>query len=144
MLIGEYRHAIDPKKRLAIPAKLRKELGEKVVLTKGLESCLFLFPIKEWEELAVKLKSLSLGQAGTRGLNRLMLAGAIDLEVDKLGRVLIPDYLKSYANLNKNVTVVGLGNRLEVWDEATWQDYKLETEKQIGSIAEKLGELGVL
>ncbi|MBI2624386.1 division/cell wall cluster transcriptional repressor MraZ [Candidatus Parcubacteria bacterium] len=144
MLIGEYRHAIDPKKRLAIPAKLRKELGERVVLTKGLESCLFLFPLKAWEELATKLNSLPLGQAGTRGLNRLMLAGATQLEVDKLGRVLIPDYLKNYANLRKNVTVIGLGNRLEVWDEAAWQDYKLETEKQIGSIAERLGEIGVL
>ena len=144
MLIGEYRHAIDPKKRLAIPAKLRKELGEKVVLTRGLDNCLFLFPMKEWEVLAVKLNGLPMGQAGTRGFVRLMLAGAGDIEVDRLGRVLVPEYLKAYAGLKRNVVVVGLGNRLEIWDEARWNEYKDETEKQTGDIAEKLGELGVL
>ncbi|MBI3304964.1 division/cell wall cluster transcriptional repressor MraZ [Candidatus Parcubacteria bacterium] len=144
MLIGEYRHSIDPKKRLAVPAKLRKELGEKVVLTRGLDSCLFLFPMKDWEALAAKLNSLPMGQGGTRGFVRLMLAGAGEIEIDKLGRVLVPDYLKQYANLKKNVVIVGLVNRLEIWEEARWNEYKSDTEKQTGDIAEKLGELGVL
>lgn len=143
MFIGEYHHTIDAKKRLAIPAKFRKRLGEAAVLTKGLDKSLVLYPMKEWEELAGKLSKLPVGQAGTRSFVRTMLAGASDVEIDSLGRVLVPDYLKDYAELKKNTVIAGLYNRLEIWDEDNWNEYKKNSEKNTGDVAEKLGELGV-
>ncbi|MDP3954667.1 MAG: division/cell wall cluster transcriptional repressor MraZ [bacterium] len=144
MLIGEYKHTIDPKKRISIPAKLRREIGAKSVLTRGLDNCLFLFPMKEWEQLAEKLGKLPFGQGDTRGFVRLLLSGAVEVEVDQLGRVLIPDYLRDYAMLDKKAIVAGLFNRLEIWDEKRWQSYKDKLEKNSDQIAEKLGELGVV
>ncbi len=144
MLIGEYKHTIDPKKRLAIPSKLRKELGEKAVLTRGLDNCLFLFSSKEWEGLAQKISALPMGQQDGRGFARLLLSGASDVEIDQLGRVLVPDYLRDYAGLKKAVIVAGVGNRLEIWDEEKWSAYKKELEKNGDRIAEKLGELGII
>ncbi len=143
VFIGEYHHTIDPKKRLAIPAKFRKQLGETAVLTKSLDNSLVLYPMKEWEQLAEKLSKLPVGQSGTRGFVRTMLAGASDVEIDSLGRVLVPDYLKNYAGLKKNAVITGLHNRLEIWDAEAWSDYKKNSEKNTGDIAEKLGELGV-
>ena len=143
MFIGEYRHTIDAKKRLAIPAKFRKKLGEAAVLTKSLDNSLVLYPIREWEELAGKLSKLPVGQASTRSFVRTMLAGAADIEIDSLGRILVPEYLKDFAGLKKNVIIAGLFNRLEIWDEAAWSEYKKNSEKNTGEIAEKLGELGV-
>ncbi len=144
MLIGEYKHTIDPKKRLSIPIKLRKEIGDGAILTRGLDSCLFLFPLKEWNQLADKLGKLPLGQQDTRGFVRLLLSGAVEVEFDQLGRVLVPDYLRDYADLKKSVVVAGLFNRLEIWDESKWQIYKANLEKNSDKIAEKLGELGVI
>ena len=144
MLIGEYKHTIDAKKRISIPAKLRREIGAKAVLTRGLDNCLFLFPMKEWEQLAEKLGKLPFGQGDTRGFVRLLLSGAVEVEVDQLGRVLIPDYLRDYAVLDKKAIVAGLFNRLEIWDEKRWQSYKDKLEKNSDQIAEKLGELGVV
>ena len=143
MFIGEYQHAIDPKKRLALPSKFRKDLGTKVVVTRGLDKCLFIYPWKTWKELAGKLGTLPMGESGTRSFIRLMLAGATDVDVDKQGRVLLPDYLKEYAGLDKNVTVAGLFNRLEVWDEAKWKAYKVGAEENSDAIAEQLGKLGI-
>lgn len=143
MLIGEYQHTLDPKKRLAIPAKLRKELGERAVLTRGLDNCLFLYPLQEWQKLTEKLGQLPVGQTNTRSFLRLMLAGAVEVELDQLGRVLIPDYLKNYAGLKQQVVVAGVYNRLEVWDGERWENYKNEVEKNTDMIAEKLGELGL-
>ncbi len=143
MFIGEYTYNLDEKRRLAIPAKFRKILGKKAVITRGLDNCLFLYPAKEWERLANKLSQLPLSQADARGFARLMLAGATDVLIDGLGRILVPDYLKSYAALGKKIIVAGLFNRIEIWDEKEWQDYKLKTEKEVGNIAERLKELGV-
>ena len=143
MLIGEYKHTIDTKKRLAIPAKLRKELGKGAVLTRGLDNCLALYPLKEWQGMAKKLVQLPSGQIDVRGFNRIILAGAISVEFDKLGRILVPDYLKKYASLKKNVVIVGVYNRLEIWDEVKWENYKQKTEKEVGNIAQRLGDLGV-
>ena len=143
MFIGEYHHTIDAKKRLAIPAKFRKKLEGSAVLTKSLDDSLVLYPMNEWEELAGKLSKLPIGQSGTRSFVRTMLAGASDIEIDSLGRILIPDYLKDYAGLKKNVVIAGLYNRLEIWDEETWNNYKKNSEKNAGNVAEKLGELGV-
>ena len=143
MLIGEYQHAIDLKKRLAVPSKFRSELKNKVVVTRGLDKCLFIYPMKVWEELAGKLGTLPVGEAATRSFIRLMLAGAVDVEVDKQGRILIPDYLKEYAGLKRNVIVAGVYNRLEIWDEDKWAAYKKNAEKNSDEIAEQLGKLGV-
>ena len=144
MFIGEYKHSIDNKKRLAIPVKFRKELGGKAVLTRGLDGCLFIFPQKEWEQLAEKLGRLPFGQQDSRGFVRLLLAGASEVEFDQLGRVLVPDFLKDYAGLKKEVVIAGLFNKLEVWDETRWSSYKANLEKNSDRIAEKLGELGVI
>lgn len=144
MLIGEYKHALDPKKRLSIPVKLRKEIGDRAVLTRGLDSCLFLFPMKEWEQLAEKLGKLPFGQQDTRSFVRLLLAGASEVETDQLGRILIPDFLKDYAGLKKAVVIAGVFNRLEIWDEELWTSYKNRIEENSDRIAEKLGELGVI
>ena len=143
MFIGEYTYSIDEKKRLAIPTKFRQPLGKKAVITRGLDQCLFLFPIKEWGDLAKKLAQLPLSQADARGFARLMLTGAMEVNLDNLGRILIPDYLKTYAILKKKVVVAGVYNRVEIWDEGKWQEYKKKTETTVGDIAEKLKELGV-
>lgn len=143
MFIGEYSHTIDEKRRLAIPSKFRKDLAKKAVITRGLENCLVLYPMNEWQKLAEKLSSLPTSKEEARGFTRLMLAGAMDVSLDSLGRILIPDYLKKYADLNRNVTVIGLGNRIEIWDEKKWQTYKLKTETKVEDMAEHLEELGV-
>jgi len=143
MFIGEYHHTIDAKRRLAVPAKFRKQLGETAVITKGLDESLVIYPVKEWEQLADKLSKLPVGQSGTRSFVRTMLAGASDVEIDALGRALVPDYLKDYAGLKKNVVIAGLYNRLEIWDEEKWSEYKKDSEKHAGDNAEKLGELGI-
>jgi len=143
MFIGEYQHSIDPKKRLALPSKFRGELGTRVVVTRGLDRSLSVYPMKVWEELAGKLGSLPIGETGTRSFTRLMLAGATDCELDAQGRVLIPEYLKTGAGLSKEVTVVGLYNRLEIWDAKEWQKYKHQAEKNTEKIANELGKLGV-
>lgn len=140
---GEYTYSIDEKKRLAIPPKFRKVLGKKAVITKGLDQCLFLYPAKEWGNLAKKLSQLPLSQSDARGFARLMLAGAMEVEIDNLGRILIPDYLKEYALLKKKVVIAGVYNRIEIWDEKKWKEYKERTEKEVGDIAERLKELGV-
>ncbi|MGW8184790.1 MAG: division/cell wall cluster transcriptional repressor MraZ [Candidatus Moraniibacteriota bacterium] len=143
MFIGEYQHTIDLKKRVAMPSKCRVELGKKVVITRGMDKCLFVYPMKTWEKLAEKLGSLPVGESGTRSFIRLMLAGAVDVDLDKQGRILIPDYLKEYAGLKKDVTVAGLFDRLEVWDKSKWNVYKNKAEKSSDDIAEQLGKLGV-
>jgi len=143
MFIGEYSHSVDPKKRLALPSKFRGELGNRVVVTRGLDYCLFVYPMKVWEEIASKLGNLPVGESGTRSFIRLMLSGAVDTELDSQGRVLLPEYLKNDAGLKKEVTVVGVYNRLEIWDESIWKKYKQNAEKNTGKIAEELGKLGV-
>lgn len=143
MFIGEYSHTIDPKKRLALPSKFRGELGSKVAVTRGLDNCLVVYPMKVWEELASKLGTLPVGESGTRSFTRLMLSGATDVELDNQGRILLPEYLKVDGGLKKDVTIVGLFNRLEIWDTNRWNKYKTQAEKNTGKIAEELGKLGV-
>jgi MraZ protein len=143
MFIGEYQYTIDEKKRLAIPPKLRAVVGKKAVITRGLDQCLFFYPVKEWEILAKKLAQLPLSQADARGFARLMLTGAMEVNIDNLGRILVPDYLKEYALLKKSVIIAGVYNRIEIWDEKIWKIYKQKTEKEVGDIAERLKELGV-
>ena len=142
MLIGEFQHTLDAKKRVALPAKLRRELGKTAVVTRGLDKCLFVYPLKEWEKVAEKLSELPVGQAANRSFVRLFLAGAAHVEADQLGRILIPDYLKEYAGLSERVVIAGVYKRLEIWDATRWESYKSEIEKQADVLAEKLGEIG--
>jgi MraZ protein len=143
MFIGEYHHSVDEKGRMAVPAKFRAKLKNGAVVTKGLDNCLVIYPRSEWETLAEKLSSLPISQANTRAFSRLMLAGAMDIELDKQGRVIVPEYLRKYAHVKKKVVVAGLYNRLEVWNEDKWEEYRTETEEASNEIAEQLGELGV-
>jgi len=144
MLIGEYTHSIDSKKRLSLPSKWRRELGKKLVVTRGLDNCLFIYPQKEWEKITKKIGDLPLGQAGTRGFNRFFLSGAVEVEVDSVGRILVPDFLKGFAGLANKVVFAGIHNRVEIWDEKTWQSYKRKIEQQADKLAEQLGSIGVL
>jgi MraZ protein len=143
MFIGEFTYTIDQKKRIAIPSKFRRELGKRAVVTRGLDSCLAVYPMAEWGKLTKKLESLPNSQTDARGFARIMLSGAVDAALDKLGRILIPDYLKEYAGFEKNVIIIGISNRIEIWNEKKWQDYRQKTEKEIGDMAERLKELGV-
>jgi MraZ protein len=143
MLTGEYQHTLDEKKRLAIPSKLRKQLGKEAVVTRGFDNCLVMYPIEEWKKMSDKIGKLPESQTEARGFARIKLAGAALVEFDQLGRVLIPEYLKQYAMLEKNVVIAGLYNRLEIWDEKRWETYKAKAEKEVGDFASKLGELGI-
>ena len=143
MFIGEYKHSIDDKGRLAVPSKFRQELKGGAIVTRGLDRCLFLFSAKEWEELAKKLIALPIAQANSRAFIRLMLAGAMEVRLDNQGRILIPDYLRDYSNIQRQAIVAGLYNRIEIWDEENWKQYKDKTEASSDDIAEKLGELGI-
>ena len=143
MLIGQYEHTIDAKKRLALPAKFRGELGDKIIITRGIEGCLAVYTEVEWKVMADKLSTLTISQSEARSFTRMILAGAMEVSLDKLGRILVPDYLKEYAGLKKNVVVCGLSNRLEIWDAEKLEAYKIEAEKGVDEIVSKLGGLGI-
>jgi MraZ protein len=143
MLLGEYKHNLDNKGRLAIPAKFRLKIKKGAIITRGLDHCLFVFDLKDWEVLVQKLISLPLVQSNSRAFVRLMLAGAVDVVLDQQGRILIPDYLREYAQLKKQVVITGLYNRIEIWDSENWKNYKLKTEENSDEIAEKLSALGI-
>ena len=141
MLIGEYYLSVDEKGRLSIPVKFRGLLSRGAVVTRGLDSSLFLYTEKEWKNLAEKLAALPISRSNTRAFSRLMLAGAMDLEMDKQGRVSLPDYLREFAGIKKRIVIAGLYNRLEIWNEERWVKYKRETEKGSSNIAEALDQL---
>ena len=144
MLIGEYKHTLDPKKRLSVPSKWRKDLGKKLIITRGLDNCLFVYPQKEWQKITEKVGQLPLGQADTRSFNRFFLSGAVEVEVDSVGRILVPDFLKDFAHLDSKVVLAGIHDRVEIWDEKQWTEYKTQIESQADALAEKLGQIGVL
>ena len=134
---------LDTKKRVAVPAKFRTQFKKGIVVTRGLDGCLFIYTASEWEKIAEKLGSMPVGEKGTRSFIRMVLAGATDSKLDSQGRVLIPEYLKKYAGLKKDVTIAGLFNRLEVWDTKVWDKYKKGAEKNQDIVAEQLGKLGM-
>ena len=141
MLIGEYIHTIDEKGRISLPVKFRKEMGKKVVITRGLYKCLFIFTTREWITLSKQLSSSPWLKSDTRAFNRRIFGGATEIEVDAIGRILIPEFLKTEANLEKapRAVLVGVDNRVEVWQERRWSQYRVLTEKKADEIAEKLG-----
>lgn len=145
MLIGEYTHTIDDKNRVSLPSKFRSLMGKKIVITPGLDQCLFAFTIKEWEKIAGRLsENSSILSADMRSFTRYMFGGASEVEVDNIGRVLVPDFLRERANLKTKVVLIGVQNRLEIWNEKSWIDYKKQVEKGADSLAEKLSGLGVM
>lgn len=143
MFIGEFSHTLDDKGRVAVPAKFRNDLKKGAVVTRGLDNCLFVFTRAEWGKLAEKLAALPISQANSRAFARLMLAGAMDVVIDKQGRVILPEYLRQFAGLKKDVVVAGLYSRLEIWDKVAWNSFKQKTETESSAIAERMGELGV-
>ncbi len=143
MFIGEYRHALDAKGRLAIPVKFRNALERGAVVTKGIDRCLVLYPLKEWNAIAERIAQLPTSQADTRAFSRMTLASAMDVACDNQGRIIVPEYLREYASMHKSIIVAGLYNRIELWDEGVWQEYKKATEENSGDIAERLSHLGV-
>ena len=142
MFIGQYSHSLDNKGRVAVPAKFRSKL-KKAVVTKGLDSCLFLYPEKEWQKMADQIAARPIDVADNRAFSRTILAGATEVEFDKQGRIILPEYLRKFAGIKKNVIIAGLYNRLEIWDEEKWNKYQKETEKNPAEIAEAMGGLKV-
>src|SRR3989344_6651559 len=143
MLIGEYIHTIDEKNRMSLPVKFRKEMGKKVIITPGLDSCLFIFTTKEWEKVSARLSDkkndLSFLKADQRSFNRYMFGRAAEAEIDSIGRILIPDFLKDRINLKNSAAIIGVGDRVEIWNDKTWSQNQEAVAKQAGDLAEKLG-----
>lgn len=144
MLIGEYTHTLDDKNRMSLPVKFRKEMGKSVVVAPGLDNCLSLFTIKEWEKISSKLSDSSMIASDNRSFSRFMFGQAVVADVDAQGRILIPENLKNRSGLGNKVIVIGVQNRAEIWNEKTWNDYKKVVEKQADALADKLGQIGVL
>ena len=144
MLIGEYRHTIDDKNRLSLPSKFRKEMGKRVVVTPGLDSCLFIFTVGEWGKISGRLSvsESSMLQADSRGFNRYLLGRAVEVEVDAVGRMLIPEHLRAKAKLETKVAFVGVNDRVELWNEEAWDAYVSDIESKAGQLAEKIGQEG--
>lgn len=140
MFIGEYQHNLDAKGRISIPAKFRSELGSSAIVTRGLDSCLFLYPKAAWEEMASRLSTLPLTNQNARAFSRLMLSGAMEVEIDKLGRALLPNYLREYAKISDQTIVAGVFNRIEIWNKKEWTTYSQNSEANSNDIAEKLTE----
>ena len=144
MALTRFVPLAEPWKRLSVPSKWRMDLGTTLVVTRGLDNCLFVYPMREWEKITDKIGDLSLGQADTRSFNRFFLSGAVEVEVDSVGRILVPDFLKDFGKLDSKVVLAGIHSRIEIWDEKKWESYKRSIEKEADQLAEKLGEIGVL
>jgi MraZ protein len=144
MLIGKYTHDLDPKKRLTLPSKWRNDLGKKVVVTNGLDNSLFVFPIKEWEQVAEKLSQSGFGNQDSRSFNRFILGNAFETDVDAAGRIVIPETLKSFAHLSEKVVLAGMYSRIELWDEKAWESNIAKVNGEADVLATKLNDLGIL
>lgn len=138
MFMGEYQHNIDSKGRLIIPAKFREHLGEQFVITRGLDKCLFGYPLSEWKELESKLKTLPLTKKDARAFTRFFFSGATECEIDKQGRVNLPATLLQYAALEKECVILGVSNRIEIWSKHLWEEYFMESEESFAEIAENM------
>ena len=143
MLIGEYPHSIDAKGRIIVPSKLRESLGDKFVMTKGLDNCLFVYPIQRWESIVEKLKALPWTNSDVRRFARFFTSSAAECEIDSQGRVLIPPNLRDYASLGKQVVSIGVVDRVEIWSKDRWESYNNEENFVDNGLAEKMAELGI-
>lgn len=143
MLIGEYEHSLDAKGRLIMPSKLREDIGEKFIITKGLDGCLFGFSKQEWTNFEEKLKTLPLTNKNARDFVRFFLSGATECEIDKQGRFLIVANLRQYASMGKEVVIIGVGTRIEIWNKQKWDSYNSEENISADEIAENMTMLGI-
>lgn len=143
MLIGEYEHSLDAKGRLIMPAKIREDIGEKFIVTKGLDGCLFGFSQNEWTNFEEKLKTLPLTNKNARDFVRFFLSGAIECEIDKQGRFLIASNLREYAMMEKEVVIIGVGTRIEIWNKDKWKTYNSDENISADAIAENMTMLGI-
>lgn len=143
MFIGEYSYNVDQKGRLAVPTAFRGKLGKTAVVTRGLDNSLFVYTQTEWKKVAEKLAALPFSHKQSRAFTRLMLAGAMEVHIDKQGRMMLPDYLRSFAGITKNAVLAGLYNRIEIWDKSKWETYKKQTEKDTEHIADEMFDLGI-
>ena len=143
MFYGEYQHTLDAKGRLIVPSKFRDGLGEKFIVTKGLDNCLFVYSLDEWSNLETKLKLLPFTDKDVRAFSRFFFAGAAESEIDKQGRINIPQNLRDYAGLEKDVCVIGVSTRVELWDRAKWESYAGDDNVSAEQIAEKMSMLGI-
>ena len=143
MLIGEYEHSLDDKGRVIMPAKLRIDIGERFIITKGLDGCLFVFSQAEWSNFETKLKELPLTNKNARDFVRFSLSGATECEIDKQGRFLIVNNLRDYANITKEVVIIGVGTRIEIWDRAKWKEYNSNDNISADDLAENMTMLGI-
>ncbi|KAA1042705.1 division/cell wall cluster transcriptional repressor MraZ [Macrococcus equipercicus] len=141
MFMGEYQHQLDAKGRIIVPSKFRDELSEHFVITRGLDNCLFGYTIAEWQKIEEKLKTLPITKKDARKFMRLFFSGAVEVDLDKQGRINIPSHLREYAGLTKECVVIGVSSRIEIWDKAVWQTFYEETEEHYEEIAEELIDL---
>ena len=143
MFIGEYEHSVDAKGRVIMPAKLREDIGEKFIVTKGLDGCLFAYSSEEWHNFEEKLKTLPLTNKNARDFVRFFLSGAVECEIDKQGRFLIPSNLRTYATLEKEIIIIGVGTRIEIWNREEWKKYSSDENISADEIAENMTMLGI-
>jgi len=138
MFMGEYQHSIDDKGRMIIPSKFREALGTEFILTRGLDQCVFGYPLSEWKVIEEKLKSLPFTKKDARAFTRFFFSGAAECQLDKQGRVNVASPLRDYAKLEKDCVVIGVSNRIEIWSKSIWEDYFSKSEDSFGEIAESL------
>ena len=143
MFIGEYNHTIDSKGRLIVPSKFREALGDEFVVTKGLDGCLFVYPMEEWQAFTDKLKELPLTKKDARQFSRFFLAGAASCEVDRQGRILIPSVLREFAGLEKDAVLVGVSSRIEIWSRSNWEKISDVDVEDMDNIAEHMEDIGI-
>lgn len=143
MFMGEFQHSIDAKGRLIVPSKLREKLGEKFVVTRGLDGCLFGYPLTEWEKLEEKLNEMPLAKKDARTFVRFFYSAATECEIDKQGRINIPNTLRNHAGLQKSCVIIGVSNRIEIWDEGRWAEFSTEAEENFDEIAESMIDFGL-
>ena len=138
MFMGEFQHSIDDRARFIVPAKFREELGEKFIITKGLEKCLFIYPLNEWEKVVERLNGLSSTRADIRKFSRMFFSGAIEAETDKQARVVLPANLRTFSGIEKDIIFIGVSSRIEIWDKAAWQEYSDRAAEDYEAIAEAI------
>ncbi len=143
MLLGEYNHTVDAKGRVIMPSKFREDLGTNFIVTKGFDSSLFVFSKSEWNSFEEKVRSLPLTNPNARSFSRFFLAGATECELDKQGRINIPQNLLDYAAITKDVVIIGVSSRVEIWDKAKWEDYTSDENMDVNEIAIQMSNLGI-
>ena len=143
MFIGEYQHTLDSKNRVIMPSKFREKLGDSFVMTKGLDNCLFIYSSKEWDIVEDKLKSLPMTNKDARAFVRYFFAGACECELDKQGRILMPNHLKDYANIDKDLVIIGVSTRIEIWSREEWNKFNSDANISYEDVAEKMSQLGI-